>query len=80
MGFNPVVSKQAQEVIFSSKLQKISHLSIYFNFNPINQVLSRKHLRMILDTKLNFQEHIKNILSKINKAIRLLWKLQKNLS
>ena len=31
---------------------------------------------MILDTKLNFQEHLKNILNKVNKTIGLLRKLQ----
>ena len=31
---------------------------------------------MILDTKLNFQEHIKNTLTKVNKTIGLLLKLQ----
>ena len=31
---------------------------------------------MILDTKLNFQEHIKNIQTKVNKTIGLLRKLQ----
>ena len=31
---------------------------------------------MILDTKLKFQEHIKNILTKVNKTIELLRKLQ----
>ena len=35
MSFNPDSSKQAQEVIFSRKYQKISHPSIYFNNNPI---------------------------------------------
>ena len=71
MSFNPDPSKQAQEVIFSPKLQKISHLSIYLNNNPIKQVSSQKHLRMILDTKLKFQEHIKNILTKVNKTVGL---------
>ena len=33
MSFNPDTSKQAQEVIFSDKLQKISHPSVYFNNN-----------------------------------------------
>ena len=76
MSFNPDPSKQAQEVIFSRKHQKISHPSIYFNNNPIESVSSQKHLGMILDTKLNFQEHIKNILAKVNKTIGLLRKLQ----
>ena len=35
MSFNPDPSKQAQEVIFSRKHQKVSHTSIYFNNNPI---------------------------------------------
>ena len=34
---------------------------------------------MILDTKLTVQEHIKNILSKANKTIGLLWKVQNTL-
>ena len=76
MRFNPDPSKHAQEVIFSSKHQKISHPSIYFNNNSIESVSSQKHLEMILDTKLNFQEHIKNILTKVNKTIGLLRKLQ----
>ena len=76
MSFNPDPSKQAQEVIFSRKHQKISHPSIYFNNNPIESVSSQKHLGMILDTKSNFQEHIKNILTKVNKTIGLLRKLQ----
>ena len=76
MSFNPGPSKQAREVIFSRKHQKISHPSIYFNNNPIESASSQKHLGMILDTKLNFQEHIKNILTKVNKTIGLLRKLQ----
>ena len=76
MSFNPEPSKQAQEVIFSRKLQKINHPSIYFNNNPIEQVSSQKHLGMILDAKLNFQEQIKNLLTKVNKIIGLLRKLR----
>ena len=76
MSFNPDPSKQAQEVTSSCKLQKISHPSIYFNNNPIEQVSSQKHLGMILDAKLNFQEQIKNLLTKVNKIIGLLRKLQ----
>ena len=72
MSFNPDPSKQAQEVTSSRKLQKISHPSIYFNNNPIEQVSFQKHLGKILDAKLNFQEHIKNFLTKVNKIIGLL--------
>ena len=72
ISFNPDPSKQAEEVIFSRKLQKISHPSIYFNNNPIEQVSSQKHMGMILDAKLSFQEHIKNLLTKVNKTIGFL--------
>ena len=76
MNFNLDPSKQAQEVFFSCKLQKLSHSSIYFNNNGIEYVSSQKHLEMILDTEINFQEHIKKILTKVNKTIGLLRKLQ----
>ena len=39
--FNP---NPAHEIIFSPKLQNITHPSIYFNNNPIEQVSSQKHL------------------------------------
>ena len=67
-------SKQAQEVIFSRKRQNLNHNSIYFNHNIVQQVPSQKHLGMHLDTKLNFQEHLDNIMSKVDKTIGLLRK------
>ena len=74
--FNPDPSKQAQEVIFPRKLQKTNHNQVYFNDNSVKQVPSQKHIGIYLDTKLNFQEHLNNVLSKVNKTIRLLRKLQ----
>ena len=76
MNFNPDPSKQAQEVIFSRKLQKTNHNQVYFNHNSVKQVPSQKHLGMYLDTKLNFQEHLNNVLSKVNKTIGLLLNLE----
>ena len=75
MNFNLDPSKQVQEVIFSRKLQKTNHNQVYFNHNSVKQVPSQKHLGMYLDTKLNFQEHLNNVLSKVNKTIGLLRKL-----
>ena len=63
-------------LIFSHKLQKISHSSIYFNNNPVDKASPQKQLGVILLTKLNFQEHIKRILTKVSKTIGLLRKLQ----
>ena len=76
MNFNPDPSKQVQEVIFSRKLQKTNHNPVYFNHNSVQQVPSQKHLEMHLRIKLNFQEHLNNIVSKVNKTIGLLYKLQ----
>ena len=42
----------------------------------MKQVLSQRYLGLILDNKLNFQDHLKNILNKVNKIIGLLRKLQ----
>ena len=46
--------------------------SFYFNNKSVKEV----PCQMILDTKLNFQEDLKNILNKVNKTIGLLQKLQ----
>ena len=59
MSFNPDPNKQAQEVIFSRKLNKPNHLSLNFNNTVVIQSATHKHLGMILDTKLDFQEHLK---------------------
>ena len=76
MSFNPDPSKQAQEVIFSRKIQKTCHPSIYFNNKSVKQVPSQKHLGLSLDSKLNFQEHLQNVLNKVYKTIGLLRRLQ----
>ena len=69
--FNPDPSKQASEVIFSRKIQNTCHPSIYFNNKSFKQVPSQKHLGLILDNKLIFQEHLQNILNRVNKSIKL---------
>ena len=76
MSFNPDQSKQAQEVIFSRKRQNLNNNSIYFDSKLVQQVPSQKHLRIHLDTKLNFQEHLNNIMSKVDKTTGLLRKLK----
>ena len=73
MNFNLDPNKQAQEVIFSGKFSKINHLSLLFNQNLVKSSSTRKHLGMVLDTKLDFHLHLEN---KVNKTIGLLHKLQ----
>ena len=74
MVFNPDPSKQAQEVTFPHKIQKTCHPFIYFNNESVNKSVnkSQEHLGLILYNKSNFQKHLKNILDKVNKTIRLL--------
>ena len=80
MNFKPDPNKEAQEVIFSRKLNKPNHPSLIFNNTVVIQSTNHKHLGMILDTKLDFQEHHKDKLSKISKTIGLLRKLQQILT
>ena len=79
MNFNPHPSKQAQEVIFSRKVQLLIYPSLHFNNIAVTQSTAQKHIGMILDVKLDFQGHLKNIYSKVNKTIGLLCKLNNTL-
>ena len=74
MIFNPDLSKQAQEVIFSRKIKKLLHRNLLFNNIPLS--LFQKHLGLTLDIKLNFSEHVKSITRKISKTMGLLRKFQ----
>ena len=76
MNFNPDPTKQAQEVIFSRKTKKLLHPPLVFDNANVTQSINQKHLGIILDSKLTFENHINMVTSKINKTIGLLRKLQ----
>ena len=73
MSYNPDLSKQAVEVIFSHKSGKQNIPKIYFN----NVEVKHKHLGLILDSKLSFVSHIKE---NISIGIRILKYLSRCLS
>ena len=75
MSFNPDLSKQAQEVIFSRKSLRSTHLPLVFNNNNVSQTYSQKCLGVISDFKLTFEGHVNNVLAKLNKAVGLFYKL-----
>ena len=75
MILNPDLSKQAQEVIFSRKTNKISHPTTTFNTVPVARTSCQKHLGLHLDEKLNFTQHIKIKISKANKGIGIIKRL-----
>ena len=55
MQFNPDITKQAEEVIFSCKYIQPSHPPLTFNTIPVARVDVTKHLGTFLDKKLSFK-------------------------
>ena len=76
MAFNPDLSKQAKEIVFSRKTHKISHPKLNFNNSPVVQGICQKDLGLYLDKKLNFSHHIKEKISKAYRGIGVIKKLQ----
>ena len=68
MIFNSDLSKQAQEVIFSRKTNKISHPTTTLNTVPVAHTPCQKHLGLYLDEKLNVSYHVNVKISKPNKG------------
>ena len=75
MLFNPDLTKQAQELIFSRKNIKTDHPIVYFNEAPLVHNTCQKHLGMHLDEKSNFNFHINKKIIKENKCIGIIPKL-----
>ena len=72
MLFNPDPSKQAIEICFSHKRDNVSYPSLVFNDNKVQLANSQKYLGLILDSKLDFNEHIDNKINKRNKVIGIM--------
>ena len=73
--FNPDPSKQAKEIVFSKKRCVTQLPVLMFNNNVISSTDSHKHLRMILDSKLSFINHLKGKIA--NKGIGIIRRLYK---
>ena len=76
MSFNPDPTKQAQEIIFSCKTSPRNHPGLMINNRIVNVTSVNRHLGMIFDLKLSFDEHLKSVLKKISKTVGLLRKFQ----
>ena len=74
MKFNPDITKQAIEVVFSCKYAKTkpTHPPLTFNNIPVARQPSTKHLGIILDDKLSFAEHIREAILKAKKGLALM--------
>ena len=75
MQFNPDRNKQAQELYFSKKGGNQKSLDLTFNKSNVASSPSVKHLGILLDSCLNFYEHVKSKTNKCYKIIGLIKKL-----
>ena len=80
MQFNPDITKQAIEVIFSHKIKKPVHPPLFLNGIPVARQNSTKHLGIILDEKLNFRKHIKEALTKAKTGLGMLKFMSRHVS
>ena len=77
MVFNPDLSKQAIEVVFSVKTNQKSHPDLSLNGIPVARHDHTKHLGVYLDSSLNFSKHINEAILKAKKGLSLLKYLSK---
>ena len=75
ISFNPDLSKQAREVIFSRKASRVDHPVVTFNNSPVACTPCQKQFGLYLDERLNFSHHIKEKISKACKDIGVIRKL-----
>ena len=68
MQFNPDVNKQAVEVIFSCQRNKPASHLIFFNDIIVKQLPKHKHLGLTFDSKLTFDKHIQESITKAFKT------------
>ena len=80
MSFNPDPNKQALEVCFSNKRNKGNYPPLHLNSTNVQVADSQKHLALVFDSKLNFNEHIESKITKCDKIIGLMKKLSQFLS
>ena len=77
MKFN---TEKTEEVIFSAKRVKPVHPSLSFGDDDVVRKSEHKHLGMILDSKLDFQSHIKEAIQKARRGIGMIRYLSKYVS
>ena len=78
MLFNADPNKPSQEVIFSKKKVQV-HPTINFSNITVERTSYQKHLGILLNEKLNCQQHIDSVIPKINKGISVINKRRHSL-
>ena len=69
MKFNPDLTKQAVEVIFSTKYKNEFHPDVDFNGVPVARENLTKHLGIILDERLTSRKHIQEPTTKAKREL-----------
>ena len=72
MLLNPEPNKQSMEICFSKNRDNGNYPSLIFNDTKVELATSQKHLGLILDSRLDFNEHIDNTINKYNKIISIM--------
>ena len=78
MLFNPDPAKPANEVVFSNR-EDVNLPNLCFVGNMIRRLNSQKHLGLTLDSKLTFNQHLKEKMGKANNGILMIRKLYRYL-
>ena len=79
MEFNPDPTKQATELLFSCKKNKIDHPPLIFNNQIVKKVEYQKHLGLILDSNLSFVDHINAKIALAKKNVGIIRHLSNHL-
>ena len=77
MQFNPDNNKQAVQVIFSCKKYKPIHPSLFFNQSDVVTKDEDTHIGMVLDSKSNFNSHVREAIIKARRGIGIIRYLSK---
>ena len=77
MEFNPDSTKQATEILFSSKKSSPNHPQLIFNGSAVAKVNEQKHLGLILDSRLSFEKHLNEKIIKAKKNVGIIKHLSK---
>ena len=80
MLFNPDPAKQAMEVRFSHKRNNVSHQPLTFNNNKIQSTPSHKRLELVFNSKLDFNQYIRDNINRCDKTIGIMKRLSMTLS
>ena len=79
MQFNPYPSKQAQEAYFLNKSNNENSLPVTFNNAKVVTCSTHRHLGLLLDKRLSFNEHIQSKVNKCYKMVAVIKRLSVNL-